>query len=71
MGTSLVVQWLWLCVSTAGSLGSIPGQELRSHMPRSTDKKKKESRDKSQKLKKKKKNPAELHATTLRLLFIF
>ena len=70
MGTSLVVQRLWLCVSTAGSLGSIPGQELRSHMPRSTDKKKKESRDKPQKLKTNKQT-AKLHATTLRFLFIF
>ena len=26
--TSLVVQWLRLCVSTVGSLGSIPGQGI-------------------------------------------
>ena len=33
MGTSLVVQWLGLCTSTAGGMGSIPGRELRSHTP--------------------------------------
>ena len=32
-GTSLVVQWLGLCTSTAGGAGSIPGRELRSRMP--------------------------------------
>ena len=32
-GTSLVVQWLRLCTLEAGSPGSIPGQETRSHMP--------------------------------------
>ena len=32
-GTSLVVQWLRLHVPNAGSLGSIPGQGTRSHMP--------------------------------------
>ena len=26
IGTSLVVQWLRLCASSAGSMGSIPGQ---------------------------------------------
>ena len=31
-GTSLVVQWLRLYTPNAGSLGSIPGQETRSHM---------------------------------------
>ena len=31
-GTSLVVQWLRLCAPNAGGLGSIPGQENRSHM---------------------------------------
>ena len=31
--TSLVVQWLALCVPNAGGPGSIPGQEARSHMP--------------------------------------
>ena len=30
--TSLVVQWLRLCAPNAGGLGSIPGQENRSHM---------------------------------------
>ena len=33
-GTSLAVQWLRL--RTEGGLGSIPGQEIRSHMPCST-----------------------------------
>ena len=28
-GTSLVVQWSWLCLSTAGDVGSIPGQETK------------------------------------------
>ena len=32
-GTSLVVQWLRLHAPNAGSLGSIPGQGTRSHMP--------------------------------------
>ena len=32
-GTSLVVQWLRLCIPNAGGLGSIPGQGTRSHMP--------------------------------------
>ena len=31
---SLVVQWLGLQISTAGSMGSIPVGELRSHMVR-------------------------------------
>ena len=31
--TSLAAQWLRLHASTAGGLGSISGQELRSHMP--------------------------------------
>ena len=26
IGTSLVIQWLRLCASTAGGVGSIPGQ---------------------------------------------
>ena len=30
--TSLVVQWLRLCVFNAGGLSSIPGQGTRSHM---------------------------------------
>ena len=33
LGTSLVVQWLRICVPNAGGLGSIPGEENRSHMP--------------------------------------
>ena len=30
--TSLMVHWLRLCASNVGGVGSIPGQELRSHM---------------------------------------
>ena len=30
-GTSLVVQWLRLCTSSVGALGSTPGQGTRSH----------------------------------------
>ena len=30
--TSLVIQWLRLCASNAGVLGSIPGQGTRFHM---------------------------------------
>ena len=37
--TSLVAQWLKLCASTAGPVGSIPGRELRSHMLRGVAKK--------------------------------
>ena len=33
-GTSLVVQWLRPHAPNAGGLGLIPGQGLRSHMPR-------------------------------------
>ena len=33
LGTSLVVQWLRLQASNAGSTDSIPYWELRSHMP--------------------------------------
>ena len=33
IGTSLVVQWLRLHTPNAGSLGSIPGQGTRFHMP--------------------------------------
>ena len=32
LGTSLVVQWLWLPAPSAGGLGSIPYQGARSHM---------------------------------------
>lgn len=31
--TSLVAQWLILCVSTAGGVGSSPDQQLRSEIP--------------------------------------
>ena len=33
LGTSLVVPWLRLLAPNAGSLGSIPGQRIRSHIP--------------------------------------
>ena len=33
VGTSLVTQWLRLQAANAGGLGSIPGQEARSHVP--------------------------------------
>ena len=33
MGTSLVAQWLRLCVPNAGAPGLIPGQGTSSHMP--------------------------------------
>ena len=33
ISTSLVVQWLRLCVPNAGDAGSIPGQGTRSHKP--------------------------------------
>ena len=32
-GTSLVVQWLGLCIPSAGGPGSFPGRGTRSHMP--------------------------------------
>ena len=35
-GTSLVVQWVRLCVPNAGGLGSTPGQGTRSHMHAAT-----------------------------------
>ena len=33
LGTSLVVQWLRLCASTAEGMGSIPGQGIKTLMP--------------------------------------
>ena len=42
MGTSLAVQWLRLCTSTAGGADSSLAGELRSHMPRGVTRKKKE-----------------------------
>ena len=45
VGTSLVVQWLGLCASTAGSTGSTPGQGTK--IPQATQrsgKKKKENK---------------------------
>ena len=43
-GTSLVVQWLRLCTSTAGAVGSIPGQETKiPHAARHSQKKKKKN----------------------------
>ena len=38
----LVVQWLRLCASTAGGVGSSPGWELRFHMSCDFAKQKKE-----------------------------
>ena len=39
LGTSLVVQWVRLCVPNAGVLGSIPGQGTRSQkIPRAATK---------------------------------
>ena len=32
IGTSLVIQWLGVCASSAGGPGSIPAQETGSHM---------------------------------------
>ena len=32
-GTSLLVQWVRLCVPNAGGPGSIPGQRTKAHMP--------------------------------------
>ena len=31
--TSLMTQWLRLCILNAGGPGSVPGQGTRSHMP--------------------------------------
>ena len=50
LGTSLAVQWLRPCASTAGGTGSIPGWELRSCMPHGaakTFKKKKKKKKKT------------------------
>ena len=41
VGTSLMVQWLRVCTSTAGGTGSIPSRRLRSHLPCSAAKKRK------------------------------
>ena len=40
-GTSLVVQWLRLCVSSAGGVGSIPGQGTKIPHTKVQQKKKK------------------------------
>ena len=45
LGNSLAVQWLGLCVSTAGGPGSIPGQGAKipyaaQHWPKQTNKQK-------------------------------
>ena len=40
-GASLVVQWLRLLTSIAGSVGSTPVQGTRSHIPQDEAKKKK------------------------------
>ena len=36
LGISLVIHWLRVCRPVQGGLGSIPGRELRSHMPQAT-----------------------------------
>ena len=41
-GSSLEVQWLALCASTAGVTGSIPGLGTKIHMSGGTAEKKKE-----------------------------
>ena len=43
IGTSLVVQWLWLCTCTAGGMGSIPGQRTKILHATGVAKKKKET----------------------------
>ena len=40
-GHSLVDKWLGLCSSTAGSMDSFPGGEIRCHKPRGATKRKK------------------------------
>ena len=40
-GTSLAVQWLRLCASNAGGMGSIPVGKLRFRVPRDVAEKKK------------------------------
>ena len=40
-GTSLAVQWLRLCASNAGGVGSIPVGKLRFRVPRDVAEKKK------------------------------
>ena len=42
-GTSLAVQWLRFCTSTAGGVGSIPGRVIRSHVTHCMAKKKKKA----------------------------
>ena len=44
---SLVVQWLGFCISTAQPVESIPGRELRSHMPCGMARKKKNNNNKN------------------------
>ena len=48
-GTSLAVQWLGLCASVAGGMGSIPGQGTKiPHATRYGQKKKKKEERKKQ-----------------------
>ena len=44
LGTSLAIQWLRLCASTAGGMGSIPVRELRCRAVWQKKKKKKQHR---------------------------
>ena len=46
MGTSLAVQWLRLCASSAGGMGSIPGQGTK--IPHATQRGKKTEKNKEQ-----------------------
>ena len=49
-GTSLVVQWLRICTSTAGGIGSIPGQGTKIlHAMQCSEKKKKINKTKKKK----------------------
>ena len=49
LGTSLAVQWLGLCASTAGVMGSIPGRRTKiSEAARRSQKKKKKEEEEEQ-----------------------
>jgi len=47
-GTSLAVQWLRLCASTAGSTASIPGQGIKILHTAPCSKKKKKKKEREQ-----------------------
>ena len=59
-GTSLVVQWLKLCTSTKGSVGSIPGWEIPVCL---CQKKKKQNQNQTNKNKKTKPKRTKLSAS--------